>query len=59
MHKWAVPWDSEAAEEANRKALEEGWPVVGAAAGAGGEKRKKGVWGRIFGRKGGKARAVV
>ncbi|KAL1587157.1 hypothetical protein WHR41_04448 [Cladosporium halotolerans] len=59
MHKWAVPWDIEAAEEANRKALEEGWPVVGAAAGAGGEERKKGVWERIFGRKGGKERAVI
>lgn len=28
MHKWAEPWDCEAAEKANVEALAEGWPVV-------------------------------
>ncbi|KAM0716010.1 hypothetical protein Q7P37_008524 [Cladosporium fusiforme] len=47
MHKWATPWDASAAEEANRRALEAGWPLVGA--GGGGEK-KRGGWRRWFGR---------
>ena len=28
MHKWAEPWDYEAAEKANMEALAGGWPVV-------------------------------
>lgn len=53
MHKWAEPWDYEAAEEANRKALASGWPVhVGEHAGVDEDKKAKvGCWKRLFGRR--------
>jgi hypothetical protein len=54
MHKWAEPWDYEAAEEANQKALASGWPVhVGEGAGddEDNKKAKVGCWKRLFGRK--------
>jgi hypothetical protein len=53
MHKWAEPWDYEAAEEANQKALASGWPVhVGEVAGDGEDKKAKvGCWKRLFGRR--------
>lgn len=48
MHKWAEgPWDYAAAGEANRKALESGWPVGGD---EGGRKKRRG-WKRWFGKK--------
>lgn len=48
MHKWAEgQWDFAAAEEANRKALESGWPVGGD---EGGRKKRSG-WKRWFGKK--------
>jgi hypothetical protein len=53
MHRWAEPWDYEAAEEANRKALASGWPVhVGEHAGVDEDKKAKvGCWKRLFGRR--------
>jgi hypothetical protein len=54
MHKWAEPWDYEAAEEANQKALASGWPVhVGGIAGDDEENKKVkvGCWKRLFGRR--------
>lgn len=54
MHKWAEPWDYEAAEEANQKALASGWPVHvgGVASGDDDDKKAKvGCWKRLFGRK--------
>jgi hypothetical protein len=54
MQKWAEPWDYEAAEEANQKALASGWPVyVGGAADddSDDKKAKVGCWKRLFGRR--------
>lgn len=53
MHKWAEPWDYDAAEEANQKALASGWPVhVGEVAGGDDDKKTKvGCWKRLFGRR--------
>jgi hypothetical protein len=53
MHKWAEPWDYEAAEEANQKALASGWPIyVGGVAGEEDDKKAKvGCWKRLFGRR--------
>ena len=54
MHKWAEPWDYEAAEEANQKAMADGWPIhVGGVAGDDGDNKmaKVGGWKRLFGRK--------
>lgn len=46
MHKWAEPWDYEAAEKANMAALAGGWPVVSSK-----EMPKKAGWKRWFGKK--------
>lgn len=53
MHKWAEPWDYEAAEEANQKALASGWPVhVGGIVGEDDDRKVKvGCWKRLFGRR--------
>lgn len=53
MHKWAEPWDHEAAEEANQKALASGWPVHVGEVGVVDEakKGKIGCWKRLFGRR--------
>jgi hypothetical protein len=54
MHKWAEPWDYEAAEEANQKALDSGWPVhVGEVTGDDNDdkKVKVGCWKRLFARR--------
>lgn len=48
MHKWAEPWDYEAADIANMKALAGGWPVTGSKEM---ERPKKAGWKRWFGRK--------
>ena len=46
MHKWAEPWDYEAAEKANMEALAGGWPVVSSK-----EIPKKAGWKRWFGKR--------
>lgn len=48
MHKWAEPWDYEAAEKANMEALAGGWPVN---TGKDSQAPKKAGWKRWFGRR--------
>jgi len=48
MHKWAEPWDHEAAERANIEALAGGWPAV---SGKEVERPKKAGWKRWFSKK--------
>lgn len=50
MHKWAEPWDTEAAEKANLEALAGGWPTN---TGGKSEKPKKAGWKRWFGKRAG------
>ncbi|GAB7333272.1 hypothetical protein MBLNU13_g04915t1 [Cladosporium sp. NU13] len=48
MHKWAEPWDYQAAEKANMEALAAGWPVVSSKEI---HARKKAGWKRWFGKR--------
>jgi hypothetical protein len=48
MHKWAEPWDYEAAEKANMEALAGGWPVNTV---KDSHAPKKAGWKRWFGRR--------
>lgn len=47
MHKWAEPWNYEAAEKANMEALAEGWPVSGKES----QVPKRAGWKRWFGKR--------
>ena len=48
MHKWAEPWDYEAAEKANMEALAVGWPLVSSKEV---QVPKKAGWKRWFGKR--------